>query len=172
MHVSLHRRQAQPAAVVDQRLEQPSDDRGDRQERDEHRDAGERFLDQLHLRRPPDRITKHEFADEKARVVRDLRMLRQEGGQRGIRRQVGLARQQRGVEAEDLPQRWRVLPQQLAQPLPRLLRVRIVGDHSLFLGGPLAHQGHLGLPADRGQGCLQLVGGVGAELAHLLEAAV
>src|SRR5205814_10062785 len=61
--------------------------------------------------------------DEKRRVVRDFRMLREEGRERRVGRQVVLLRDERRVDSEHLTDRWRILAENLVQPLTSLPRV-------------------------------------------------
>jgi len=72
-------------------------------------------------------------ADEERRVVHDLRMLRDEGGERGIGRHVIGLRQQRRVEPQDLADRRRVLIEDFPEALAGFPRVPLV-DWGLGLG--------------------------------------
>ena len=66
------------------------------------------------------------LADEVARVVADLGVLLEEGGEARIAGQVLLVAQQRRVVSEHLEERRRVLLDHLAQPVPGLIGVAAV----------------------------------------------
>ena len=143
VRVGLDLRRSQPASMFDRGPRQPrdGDDPGHDAEQNFH--ADEDIFDRVHrptpvvvVRRPAEGS-----AEEEDRVVRDLRMLRQIGGERRVRREVILPGQQRRIQPEHLADRRRVLFEDSAQPFLGFERGLLVGD------------GGRGREGGRGRGC-------------------
>ena len=129
--------------MLDDRADDPRDRRDDREEHDQRGHAAQSLAHGSHsdqfgvvvIKLPATEVPV--LRKEVARVVGDLRVLREKCGQQRVGFQVGLIRQKRRVKSQHLAKRRRELLQQLMQALLGLRGVDVV------VGKPISPQRRL-----------------------------
>jgi hypothetical protein len=131
MHVVLHFDQAEPAAVVDERSDQP------RQKPDRNAGSSESgqnaehtvpHVEDLRFGVRTVVIVSGQPIQVERGIERDLGMCVQKAYQRGIRRKIGLIGEKTRIEFEGERQGGRIAPEKIRQVVPDTLRVWLLHD--------------------------------------------